>query len=152
MDASITEPHMFMSTSKQGQRDVTSFYNKMVAWWQELNKYNDDVWESQTDLLQHKKREANDRVFMLLAGINKNMDEAKSRILGHRPLPSIRDVFSKIQVEESCTKKMSNSEPTSISGNDTSALFVKGANSNNDKNKKPLCDFCKKYWHIRETC
>ena len=182
MDASIAKPHMFMTTakevwdsvretysdleifsqifelktrlwqSKQGQRSVTNYYNEMVAWWQELDQYNDDVWESQADFLQHKKREENDRVFMLLAGINQNMDEVKGRILGRRPLPSIREVFSEIQVEESPRKVMSSNEPAPILNNDTSALFVKGTESNSDKKKKLWCDFCKKYWHTRDTC
>ncbi|XP_073064013.1 uncharacterized protein [Primulina eburnea] len=82
MDTSIAKPHLFMKSaqevwdsvhetyfdlenssqifelktrlwqSKQGNRDVTSYYNEMVAWWQELDQYHNDVWESQADFLR----------------------------------------------------------------------------------------------------
>lgn len=38
---------------------------------------------------------------MMLARVNQNMDEIEGRILEHIPLPSIREVFSKIRVKKS---------------------------------------------------
>lgn len=123
MDSSISKPHMFMKTSKevwdsvkgtysdlenfsqnfelktklwqskQGNRAVTSYYNEMVASWQELDQCYDDKWENTDDYIRHQKHEENDRVFMFLAGVNRALDEVKGRILGRRPLPSIREVF-----------------------------------------------------------
>ena len=117
MEISIAKPHMFMKTAKevwnsvretysdlenssqifelktklwqlkQGDRDVTVYYNEMVALWQELDQYYDDVWDNKNDCARHKKREKNDRVYMFLAGVHRNLDEVKGRILGRRPFP-----------------------------------------------------------------
>ena len=35
--------------SKQGNRDVTSYYNEMVTLWQELDQCYDDTWENVND-------------------------------------------------------------------------------------------------------
>ena len=68
---------------KQGGQEVTIYYNEMVTLWQELDQCYDDVWENANDLARFKKREENDRVYMfLLAGVNRNLDEVKGRILG----------------------------------------------------------------------
>ncbi|XP_073062852.1 uncharacterized protein [Primulina eburnea] len=187
MELSIAKPHMFMKTAKevwdsiretysdsenssqifelktklwnlkQHDRDVTIYYNEMVALWQELDQHYDDVWESKEDFARQKKREENDRVYVFLAGMNHDLDEVKGRILGRRPLPSIREVFSEIRQEESRKKVMNNQvihETNGGSPNDTSALVSRGTDPgyNLEKKKKPWCDHCKKAWHTRETC
>ena len=48
----------------------------------ELDQYYDDVSKSKADYTRHKKREENDRVYMFLAGVNHQLDEAKGRIFG----------------------------------------------------------------------
>ena len=58
---------------KQGDRDVATYYNKMVTLWQELDQYYDDVWESKADWARPKKREENDCVYMF----HRNLDEVK---------------------------------------------------------------------------
>lgn len=93
---------------KQGDRDLTAYYNEMVALWQELDQYYDDVWESKNDFVRYKKREENDHVYMFLVRVNRNLDEVKVRILGRKPHPSIREVFSEIRQEESRKKVMNN--------------------------------------------
>lgn len=181
MDASIAKLHMFMKTakevwdsvwetysdlenssqifelktklwqSKQGSRDVTSYYNEMVSLWQELDQCHDDVWENVNDCTRQKKREENDRVYMFLAGVNRDLDEVKGRVLGRWPLPSIREVFSKVRIEENRRKIMHSNGESGDTEKDTSALFVKG-NGGEENRKKPWCDYCKKLWHTRETC
>ena len=76
--------------SKQGDREITVYYNEMVALWQELDQCYDDEWENPNDCARYMKREENDRVYMFLAGVNQSLDEVKGRILGRKPLPSIR--------------------------------------------------------------
>ena len=63
--------------SKQGDRDVTIYYNEMVTMWQELDQCYDNVWENPNDCARFQKREENDRVYMFLAGVNKSLDEVK---------------------------------------------------------------------------
>ena len=91
--------------SKQGDRKVTVYYNEMVTLWQKLDQCYDDVWENPNDCAQHMKREENDRVYMFLAGVNRNLDEVKGQILGRKPLPSIREVFPEARQEE-CRKRI----------------------------------------------
>ncbi|KAA8530837.1 hypothetical protein F0562_005539 [Nyssa sinensis] len=41
------------------------------------------------------------RVFKFLLGLNKNLDEIRGRIIGVKPLPSLREAFSEVHREES---------------------------------------------------
>ena len=83
-----------LQQSKQGKRDITTYYNEMVTIWQELDQCYDDVWENSNDCAHHKKKEENDWVYMFLTSLNQNLDEVRGRILGRKPLPSIHEVFS----------------------------------------------------------
>ena len=103
---------------------------------------------SKVDCARQKKREENDRVYVFLAGVNRDLDEVKGRILGRRPLPSIREVFSEIRIEENRRKIMRGTERTGDQIPETSALFTHG----NEEKKKPWCEHCKKPWHTKETC
>ncbi|XP_073016671.1 uncharacterized protein [Primulina eburnea] len=185
MDPSIARPHMFMKTAKdvwdsvketysdsenssqifelkaklwnlkQGDHEVTIYYNEMAALWQELDQHYDDVWDSKDDYARQKKREENDWVYMFLAGMNQNLDEVKGRILGRKPLPSIREVFSEIRQEESRKKVMHSQAKNNIgSMSDNSALVSRNPDTtpNAYRKKKPWCDHCQKAWHTRETC
>ena len=42
---------------KQGDRDVTTYYNEMVALWQELDQYYDDVLESKANYIHGTRSE-----------------------------------------------------------------------------------------------
>lgn len=90
--------------SKQGDKDVTTFYNIMVTLWQELDQCYEDDWENPNDATKFKKREENDRVYMFLADLNQELDEVRGRILGRKPLSSMREVFSEVRRNESRRK------------------------------------------------
>ncbi|XP_056174835.1 uncharacterized protein LOC130140180 [Syzygium oleosum] len=99
------------------------------------------------------KREENDRVYMFLAGLNRSLDEVRGRILGRKPLPSIREVFSEVRREESRRRIMLHDSETSVSSiSENSALVSRGPDSEEDRRKKPWCEHCKKPWHTKETC
>lgn len=90
---------------------------------------------------------------MCLAGLNQNLDEVRSRILGRKPLPSIREVFSEVRREDSRRKIMlRNPEPSLNIEFDSAALVSKSVDSDNNGPKKPWCEHCKKPWHAKETC
>ena len=116
-----------LGQSKQGERDVTTYYNEMVTLWQELDQCYDDVWENSNDCARHKKREENDWVYMFLTGLNQNLDEVRGRILSRKPLPSICEVFSEARHEESQRRIMQqNLESSSRQELEGSALVSKG--------------------------
>ena len=52
-----------------------------------------EEWESPNDNARYKKKVERSRVFVFLTGLNKDLDEVRGRILGRKPLPSIREVF-----------------------------------------------------------
>ena len=96
-----------------------------------------------------------DRFYVFLAGFNHNLDEVRGRIIGRKPLPRIRDVFSEVRREE-CRKNVMISNNRSETEN--SALVTKGFTSlgeekrYNKRGDKLWCDHCKPPWHTRETC
>ena len=104
MDSSIRKPYLFLPTtkdvweavrdcysdlenssqiyelktqlwqSKQGEKDVTTFYNLMVTLWEELDQFYEDDWENPNDATKFKKREENDRVYMFLSKMRVGQD------------------------------------------------------------------------------
>ncbi|KZV15766.1 hypothetical protein F511_32247 [Dorcoceras hygrometricum] len=86
--------------SKQGENNVIEYYNEMRALWQELDLcYNDD-WECKNDSVKYHKRMETDRVFVFLAGLNRELDDVPGRILGRMPPPSLGEVFAEVRREE----------------------------------------------------
>ena len=45
-------------------------------------------------------------MYVFLAGLNKNLDEVRGRMLGRKPLPSLREVFAEVRREEGQRKVM----------------------------------------------
>ena len=138
--------------SKQGERTVTVYYNELITMWQELDQCYDDVWESANDYARHKTREEDDRVYVFLAGLNRDLDEVRGRILGSKPVPSIREVFAEVRREEARRKVMLHMPESSNPEPEGSALVTKTAETDGDKRSKPWCEHCKRPWHTKETC
>ena len=90
---------------KQGDREVTEYYTEMLGLWQDLDLNCEEERECTGDSVRFKKME-NKRVFQFLARLNCELDDVRSRVLSRRPLPSIQEVFSKVQREESRRRVM----------------------------------------------
>ncbi|RVW39537.1 Retrovirus-related Pol polyprotein from transposon RE1 [Vitis vinifera] len=139
--------------SRQGDREVTTYYNQMVTLWQELDLCYEDEWDCPNDSVRHKKREENDRVYVFLAGLNHNLDEVRGRILGRKPLPSIREVFSEVRREEARRKVMlTDPEPKSNPEIESSLLFLKDLIQMEIEGRNHGVTIAKKPWHTKETC
>ena len=77
----------------------------------------------------------------------------RGRILGRKPLPSIREVFSEVRREETRRKVMfkkveSRADPKT----ESSTLVSRGTDSDGEKQRKPWCEHCKRSWHTKDTC
>lgn len=72
-----------------------------------------------------------DIIYQFLLGLNKNLDEVRGRILGTKPLPSIREAFAEVRREESRRKVMLARGPP--------------------KKGRGWCDHCKRPGHTKET-
>ncbi|KAJ0095159.1 hypothetical protein Patl1_15752 [Pistacia atlantica] len=92
--AQIFEIKSRLREAKQGNMSITQYYSVLAKLWQELDniKY--------TKMLEKK------RVFEFLAGLNKELDEVRGRVLGKESLPSIREVFAEVRREENRRKVM----------------------------------------------
>ena len=88
-------------------------------------------------------------------GLNKDLDEVRGRVLGTKPLPSIREVFSKVRREES-RKKVMMGESSTVPLAENSSLAARGIqhpnNDNWQRKGRPWCDHYRKPGHTRETC
>ncbi|KAG6479487.1 hypothetical protein ZIOFF_062953 [Zingiber officinale] len=51
-------------------------------------------WKSENSMHEYHKRMESDRVYVFLAGLNRELDEVRGRILGRNPLPSSSEVFA----------------------------------------------------------
>jgi hypothetical protein len=80
--------------AKQGDRNVTPYYNKLLSLWQELDLCYDDNSKCEEDSVLFLKRQENDHVFMFLIGPNKDLDEVRSRVFGKVPLPTLCETFT----------------------------------------------------------
>ncbi|KZV57627.1 hypothetical protein F511_03087 [Dorcoceras hygrometricum] len=107
--------------SKQGEKSVIEYYNEMRALWQELDLCYEDDWECKNDSVKYHKRMEIDRVFVFLAGLNRELDEVRGRILGRIPLPSLGEVFAEVRREEGRRRVMLKEKPPTVP--ETSAGF-----------------------------
>ena len=157
---------------KQGDREVTEYYTDMLGLWQDLDLNCEEEWECTGDNVRFKKKMENERVFEFLVGLNRKLDDLRSRVLSHRPLPSIREVFSKVRREESRRRVIL--DPSF--GPEASALLSRGLHAGSSgphagysgphatgssgphfgsgprQSKRTYCEHCKKLGHTKDTC
>ena len=128
------------------------YYTKMLGLWQDLDLNCEEEWECTGDSVRFKKKMENERVFEFLAGLNRELDDVKSKVLSCRPLPSIQEVFFEVRCEESRRKVMLQEHLTS--GPEASTLVTCGphAGSSPRQCKRTYCEHCKKPGHTKDTC
>jgi len=101
---------------RQGESIVTQYFNSLNRYWRQLDRYENIQWICIGDAAIYKQIVEKKRLHKFLIGLNKNLDGVQGRILGTKPLPSIREAFSEVFKEESKMKIMlkppfSNLEP-----------------------------------------
>lgn len=112
-------------------------------------------WRCSEDSDLYNKMIEKDRVFDFLNGLNSELDEVRERILGTKPLPSLKEVFSEVRKEESRRRVMLNqqSEVAMTNQNSTLATFTREESLlKNPGREKQWCDHCKKSYHTKENC
>ncbi|KAA0059996.1 putative tRNA pseudouridine synthase [Cucumis melo var. makuwa] len=137
---------------KQGTLDVTTYFNKLSLFWQEMDFCRETGWDTPNDSTQYAKLEEADRVYDFLAGLNPKFDNVCGRILGQRPLPSLMEVCFEVRLEEDRTNAMGVLTTPTI---DSAAFSARSSNHDSDKNNGksiPVCEHCKKQWHTKDQC
>lgn len=124
------------------------------------------TWKCFDDAL-YKKLVKKRRVFTFVLGLNNDLDEARGRILSTKPLPTIREAFSKVRREESRKRMMLGALGISPSTNGsalaarrtlgaekvTSARESLSAPSDNRPCcGRPWCDHCRRRGHVKDSC
>ncbi|KAI5448585.1 hypothetical protein KIW84_015841 [Lathyrus oleraceus] len=95
------------------------------------------------------KRQENDRVFMFLGGLNKDLDEVRGRVLGKVPLPTLRKFFAEIRREEARQGIMMGKTPRNYES-EGSSLPTRNLDEGRRSDKVPWCDHCKREWYTRQ--
>ena len=124
----------------------------MSRCWLQLDMYEIYSWKCTTDSALYRKIVEQKRTIRFLLGLNKELDEVKGRLMGTKPLPTLREAFAEVRREESRKKLMLTSHHTTptVEG---SALYTHNSNPNNKPRKgRPWCDHCKRPGHMKETC
>ncbi|KAJ9696860.1 hypothetical protein PVL29_008861 [Vitis rotundifolia] len=165
MKLAIGKTYMFLPTAKdmkQGDREVTEYYTEMLGLWQDLDLSCEEEWECTGDSVCFKKKMENERVFEFLAGLNREFDDVRSKVLSHRPLSSIREVFSEVRREESRRRVMLDlsfgpegsalltHRPHTAAGRGPHAAGSSGPSPR--QSKRTYCEHCKKLGHTKDTC
>lgn len=91
------------------------------------------------------------------AGTKSKSDEVRQRVLGTKPLPKIREVFSKVQREESRKKVMMGSPQSKtdsvVTPIENSTMAACGVQSQTNAGKeRPRCDHCQRPGQYKDTC
>ncbi|KAI5415554.1 hypothetical protein KIW84_040831 [Lathyrus oleraceus] len=129
MEIGIGKFYMFLPSAKDVWEAVKETYFNIQNSSQ-IFGLKSKLWHAkQEDSVLFLKRQENDRVFMFLVGLNKDLDEVRGRVLGKVPLPTLREIFVEIRKEE-----------------------ARNLDEGRRSDKVPWCDHCKREWHTRETC
>lgn len=91
---------------KQGDMDVTQYFNALSKLWQELDLYNIHRWHCKQDVALYRLIIDKEQIYDFVSGLNKDLDEVRGRTLAMRPLPKIDDIFAEVRREESRKKRM----------------------------------------------
>ncbi|RVW38705.1 hypothetical protein CK203_077464 [Vitis vinifera] len=76
------------------------------------------------------------RLFKFFLGLNRELDDVRGRIMGIKPLPSLREAFSEVRREESRKKVMMGSKEQPAPTLDASALAAQSFNSSGGDRQK----------------
>ncbi|PON60453.1 LOW QUALITY PROTEIN: hypothetical protein PanWU01x14_152500 [Parasponia andersonii] len=140
---------------KQGDLNVTEYFNTLSNLWQELDLFQEIEWHCKEDGLKYQKQVEKERVFDFLHGL-KQRSEVRGRMLGVKPPPGIREVFTEVRREEARKREMLGSlkSPDLDGVVHDSALVAKrtfspnnfspnnGDQRGNRRNNRPWCDHC----------
>ncbi|GMI84032.1 hypothetical protein HRI_002072500 [Hibiscus trionum] len=162
----VFEIKLKLKDIRQGTLEVTHYYNNLKILWQELDMYYEaDCGEG----LEHSKfitHLNNERLYDFLAGLNRDLDEVRGRILGRTPLPAIGEAFVEVRREENRRRVMmgDNKDPKPVTATghrpvETSALVSRGPqlqkrsdSGQNRTGERPWCSHCNRAGHTREKC
>lgn len=149
---------------KQGDLGVSKYFSSLNQIWQQIDTLEMHQWTCSADSQRYKGIKETRRLFGFLAGLHKDFDAVRGRILSTKPLPSMSTAFSEVRQEESRINVMM--KPSGLLS-ETSALVVKeenkaqeatalytkrsGQGDTRSSNKK-YCKHCQRDGHTFDEC
>ncbi|KAK3028733.1 hypothetical protein RJ639_037756 [Escallonia herrerae] len=82
---------------RQGNLEVTKYYNELQTLWQELDMHYEADWGDLEGNLKFKRHLEKERLYEFLTGLNRELEEVRGSILGCRPLPSTDEAFAEVR-------------------------------------------------------
>ena len=83
----------------QGDLTIAQYFNALTRHWQHLDMFEGYTWKCPEDTDLYRRILEQKRTFNFLLGLNKNLDEVKGRVMGTKPLPNFKSMFTKVQCE-----------------------------------------------------
>ena len=111
---------------KQGDLDVTRYFNLLKKLWQELDLFHFCDWKDPEDAILYKKMLTKERIYDFLAGLNQDLDEVRGRILGTKLQLPIDEMYAEVHREESRKRVLLKNQSFVVSPSETSALVTLG--------------------------
>lgn len=142
---------------KQGDQDVTTYYTQLSKVWNELDLSSETNWSCTDDTTKYRKLVEKERIYDFLAGLNKDLDDVRGRLLGIKPFLSIDEIFAEVRQEEYRRRVMlgDSQNLVTLEGSAlTTGNFDRNNRGNNHNNRKGdlWCDHCQKSNHNKENC
>ncbi|XP_073132807.1 uncharacterized protein [Henckelia pumila] len=135
---------------RQGESTVTAYFTNLSRYWQKVDLLESHTWKCSTDGENYRKIIETKRVFKLLFGLNKSLDEVRGQVLSTKPLPSVREMLSEVRREEIRRKVMLiKMSPNTL---DSSALASTQSPDSKSFRGRPWCEHCRRPGHTKETC
>ncbi|RVW84718.1 hypothetical protein CK203_046677 [Vitis vinifera] len=120
----VFEIKSFLHDLRQGELSVTQYFNTLTHHWQQVDMFEELQWECPVDSIKYKKNVEKERIFKFMLDLNKNLDEARGRILGIKPLSSIQEAFFEVQREESWKKVIMGNHSISTTIKNSILFFI----------------------------
>ena len=104
--AELFQIETILQDFRQGDQTITQYFNTLTRHWQHLDLFEIYSWKCPDDSALYKKIVERKRIFKFLLRLNKDLDQVRSRVLGMKPLPNLREAFFEVRREESRKKVM----------------------------------------------
>ncbi|KAE8706602.1 UDP-N-acetylglucosamine diphosphorylase 2 [Hibiscus syriacus] len=130
---------------KQGDLTVTQYFTQLSRLWKQIDLFEFPDWKIGADAKLYKGLLEKRRIFQFLSGLSVSLDVC-SRILGTKPLLSLREVFSEGRCEEI---RRSLLLPLIV---ESFALNTHSSGDTRVKKGHPWCDHYRKPGHVRDKC
>ncbi|KAF3773725.1 hypothetical protein EJ110_NYTH54721 [Nymphaea thermarum] len=135
---------------RQGDLSVDDFYAALKSKWEDLDNHSDVTWSCAQDQMQYMAKEWENRVFLLLVGLNDEFENIRSEILNSDESFRIEDVYSRVEAEEQRRLVISERKGDPMSHNERSAFVSRASVGTTCSSRK--CTHCKKLGHTMDFC